>query len=107
MTENNLIENEDEMNPYFSEDRISDEIEESEMESSDSDDDFDEDDDFEEEVIADSPEFSDEQEEEIIEVPDDSEDVQIKMEEPTSDETQPEAPKGFKVLSFEDFISKK
>jgi len=94
-----LNEEEDEdKGPYASDERVADEVQDFSGEDQEtSDDDFSDEteDGFEtpEEVVSDSPEEIEAQHDEVAE--------------PSAEEASPEAPQqGFKVMSFEDFISK-
>ena len=112
-----LLNEEDEDGLYRSEDRILDEVEEIEEEEDSNDDYYPEKmDDFEEETVSEQPPGSEEQKddsendsEESPEEENPEEISVISVEEPL-EETPPmksKNSKGFKVLSFEDFISKK
>jgi len=91
-------EEEEDKGPYASDERVADEVQDfSDEDQETSDDDFSDEteDGFEdtEEVVSDSPEETEVQHDEV--------------EEPSSEETPTEAPQqGFRVMSFEDFISK-
>lgn len=106
----NYVNEEDEDNKYSSEEKISDETPQVEVDSTeDSDWGTDEEDDKwgEEEVEVEGDEIPD-----TVEEPtEDTEEIPDSIEEPSTEEinSEPESeePKGFRVLSFEDFISNK
>jgi hypothetical protein len=111
MQEHLLNEETEELGPYASDEKITDEIEESELESNEGEEEEyneEEEEGFEDDVVIENPENVEIQEE-PMEMPSDLVLPEPVKDSPSSEEIpdQNSQAKGFRVLSFEDFISKK